>query len=263
MSDQTPGLSNLGSVDGRNLINVPGGGGGVTSINGDVTPTQTLNGIGCVVTDGGGGAHTINVPAPTPVPPFAPGNAGIVTDPGAAPAASYLRADNTFATLPTALASINGDTTAAQTLSGSGCSIIDTGGGGHTISIDFPDFVLGVGVNLDLQAAATYTLFTVPGGFAGAIVTKVAMILVAGNPNITGDGSFFLGSPGTVGNNFDGPTGTAAFNAVTNNKCAVIPCLDANQPTPLYAPGDTFELVSAGGTDPATFMVFVFGFLIS
>jgi hypothetical protein len=64
MSDQTPSLSNLGSVDGRNLINVSGGGGGVTSINGDATPAQTLAaGTGISVVDGGGGTHTISTNA--------------------------------------------------------------------------------------------------------------------------------------------------------------------------------------------------------
>jgi hypothetical protein len=268
MSDQVPQQgSERPVIDGSNLINVGGGGGGVTSINGDAAAAQTLvSGGGITIVDGGGGVHTFAVPSPLPVPPFAPGQAGIVTDPGASPAASYLRADNTFATLPAALASINGDPTAAQTLVGSGCSIIDTGGGGHTISIDFPDFVLGVGINLDLQAAATYTLFTVPGGFSGAIITKVVMVLVAGNPNISADGQFTLNSVATAGiNDYRAAESTSSFNPLTFNQEAILfpGDIDNISPSPLYPPGDSFQLVSAGGTDPATFMVFVFGFLIS
>jgi hypothetical protein len=270
MSDQTPSLSSLGSVDGKNLINVPGGGGGgVTSINGDATAAQTLvSGGGITIVDSGGGVHTFSVPSPLPVPPFAPGQAGIVTDPGAAPAASYLRADNTFATLPAALASINGDPTAAQTLVGSGCSIIDTGGGGHTISIDFPDFVLGVGVNLDLQAAATYNLFNVSGGFSGAVVTRVLMVLVSGNPSITADGNFVLNSVATAGINdfWNDPAGTSNFDPTVFKQAVSLTYgtpVASPGPGPLYPAGDSFQLVSAGGTDPAVFMVFVFGFLVS
>jgi hypothetical protein len=265
MSDQVNG-SQFGArqVDGKNLINVSGGG-GLSSINGDATPAQTFNGVGCVVSDGGGGAHTINVPSPTPPPPFAPGVSGLVTDPGAAPAADYLRADNTFASLPAALTSINGDATPAQTFVGSGCSIIDTGGGGHTISIDFPDFVLGVGINLDLQAAATYNLFNVPGGFSGAVISKVLMVLVSGNPNVSADGAFILNSVVTAGVADFVSQSTSQFDPLTFNQVAEFTYgnLDGTAPGPLYPAGDSFQLVSAGGTDPALFNVYVFGFLVS
>ena len=61
MSDQTPSLTNLGPVDGKNLINV-GGGTGITSINGDATAAQILSaGTGVTIIDAGGGAHVISV----------------------------------------------------------------------------------------------------------------------------------------------------------------------------------------------------------
>jgi hypothetical protein len=35
-----------------------------------------------------------------------------------------------------------------------------------------------------------------------------------------------------------------------------------NPPAPLYAAADTFQIVSAGGTDACTFNVYAFGILI-
>lgn len=163
----------------------------------------------------------------------------------------------------TGITSVNGDTSVAQTIvAGSGISVTDVGSA-HTIAFTGTsvETLLGSALNKDMQAIATYNIYAVPGG-KSAVITRVVCVLASGNPNITGDGSFFLGSLGTVGNNFDGPTGTAAFNAVTNNKCAVIPCLDANQPLPLYAPGDTFVVSSLGGTDACTMNFYAFGFLI-
>ena len=163
MSDQTPTLSSLGAVDGRNLINVPGGGGGIASINGDATAAQTLTaGTAISITDNGLGDHTFDVSnivtavesdgspsssgatfvhftpafdgvvAPpgfviTTVPggmtvvtfnllSFAPGNKGIVSDPGAAAAADYLGADNTFRPLPLSAVQIAQSVSAGDTI---------------------------------------------------------------------------------------------------------------------------------------------------
>jgi hypothetical protein len=272
MSDQTPGLSNLGAVDGRNLINVPGGGGGIASINGDVTPAQTFNGINCSIVDNGGGSHTVSVPAPVPTPAVTSINADTTPaqtlSSGNAQLAIVDGGGGAHTLTVTALASINGDPTPAQTFVGSGCSIIDTGGGGHTISIDFPDFILGVGINLDLQAVATYNLFNVPGGFAGAVVTKVLMVLVSGDPSVTLDGNFVLNSVATAGVNdfWNNAAGTQNFSPVGFKQCVLLTYgkpAGVPLPGPLYPGGDSFQLVSAGGTDPAVFNVYVFGFLVS
>jgi hypothetical protein len=140
MSDQTPSLVNLGNVDGRNLINVGGGGGNLISINGDVTPAQVLVGVGnCIVTDMGGGVHNINVPLPivtfvtsinadpTPAQVLAAGAGISIVDGGGG-------LHTISASVPAAIVSINADTTAAQVLAaGTGITIVDFGGT-HTIS---------------------------------------------------------------------------------------------------------------------------------
>jgi hypothetical protein len=110
MSDQVPsqGISRP-VVDGSNLINTGGGGGGVASLNGDTTAAQILNpaaGSPIRVNNMGGGNHTLGAL------PFSPGQAGIVSDPGAHAATDYLGADNTFRAIPGGgggLTSVTGD----------------------------------------------------------------------------------------------------------------------------------------------------------
>lgn len=79
-------------------------------------------------------------PIPAGSVPFAAGQVGIVSDPGAAPATDYLGADNTFRPIPASgvIASINGDATPAQTIvnnTGEPFFIGNPGGGVHQLNL--------------------------------------------------------------------------------------------------------------------------------
>jgi hypothetical protein len=159
MSDQTPSLTNLGNVDGRNLVNV-GGGTGVTSINGDPTAAQVLSaGAGITIIDAGGGAHIISVA----------GGAGIVSINGDAAAAQTLLAGSNItitdlgggahrisASSGAGVTSINGDGAAAQTIvAGANITVTDLGGGAHRIAAAGGGLGNIVSINTDVTAAQT------------------------------------------------------------------------------------------------------------
>jgi hypothetical protein len=159
MSDQTPSLTNLGPVDGKNLINV-GGGLGVTSINGDATAAQVLSaGAGIVIVDAGGGAHVISVA----------GGAGLVSINGDATAAQTLLAGSNITITDlgggahristsggAGVTSINGDGAAAQTIvAGANVTVTDLGGGAHRIAAAGGGLGNVVSINADVTAAQT------------------------------------------------------------------------------------------------------------
>ena len=156
MSDQTPSLSNLGSVDGKNLVNV-GGGAGVTSINGDFTAAQILSaGAGVTIIDAGGGAHVISVVG-----------GGVLTINGDNSAAQTIVAGTNItvtdlgggahrisASGGTGVLSINGDAAAAQTIvAGANVIVTDLGGGAHRIAAAGGGLGNVVSINADVTAA--------------------------------------------------------------------------------------------------------------
>lgn len=225
MSDQTPGLEPVAVIDGSRIINVAGAT-GLTSINGDATPAQTLAaGAGISVTDVGGGSHVIAViPGPPPV-------AG--------------------------LQSINADVTAAQTLAGTApIHVADGGGGAHTISAD--DFA-GPGtpgvVNAPAGVATDYlardgTFKTIPAGGAGitsinADVTAAQLVTASlplhvvdgggGAHNLTVDSFAGAGTRGVVADPvtsdcyLDSATGWKRYNFVGQNTALV--SIPSNSPT--------------------------------
>lgn len=124
--------------------------------------------------------------------------------------------------------------------------------------------LLGSSLGLNMQAGATYPLFTVPAGKSIA-VTHVVIVLVSGSGNITGDDTFALTSVATNGiNDYSSGNSGAIFDPLSLNQVAmfVTPNGGGGGTTPLYLAGDTFELINSGGTDAFTVNVYVYGIVI-
>jgi hypothetical protein len=124
-----------GPVDGKNLINIPGGA-GVSSLNTRAGAIVLAGSASVTITEAPLNTFTFTASVPANVSSFNTKTGAIVVAAGAnisiveAPANTFTIA----ATIPAALTSLNGDTTAAQVIAaGTGISIVDVGAT-HTIN---------------------------------------------------------------------------------------------------------------------------------